>query len=153
LTGEVKPTEDEIRAAVEETAKKFKLISLAVVGRASDLRPFMGADAWQVDHIAGLSEEQEDEIAGLEELLHNYGDIWTDISPTERREAVKTIFESISRLQSGGLCVAMGLDEMRLIGPGSAEGVPFEMLRVVVSSASQPQLTAFREKDRPMQFV
>lgn len=114
------PTDDEIRAAVEETAKNFKLISLTVVGRASDLRPFMGADAWQVDHIAGLSEEQEDEITGLEELLHDDGDIWTDIGPTERREAVKTIFETISRLQSGGLCVAMGLDEVRLIGPGSA---------------------------------
>lgn len=147
------PTEDEVRAALEETAKKFKLISLTVVGRASDLQPFMGADGWQVDHISGLSEEQEDEIAGLEQLIHDYGDIWSDIGPTERREALKTIFENISRLQSRGLCVAMGLDEMRLVGPGSTEGVPFEMLRVVVSSATQPQLTAFREKNRPIQFV
>lgn len=147
------PTEEEIRAAVEETAKKFKLISLTVVGRASDLQTFLGADGWQVDHIAGLSDEQEDQIAGLEQLLHNYGDIWADLGPTERREAHKTIFESISGLQSGGLCVAMGLDPMRLVGPGSPEGIPFQMLRVVVSSASQPQLTAFREKNRPLQFV
>ena len=79
-----------------EAAKRYKLIPLTRVERASDLRLFMGAHAWQVDHVAGLSEEQEDEIAVLAELLRDYGDLWSDFGPTGQRDALKTIFDSIA---------------------------------------------------------
>lgn len=147
------PTDDEVRTAIEEAAKRYKQIPLTLLTRASDLRPFMGADAWQVDHVAGLSEQQEDEIAVLEDLLRDYGDLWSDIGPTERRDAVKTIFESVDRLQADGLCVAAGLDEVRLLGPGFKAPLTMEVLRVLISSASQPQLTALREKNRPIRFA
>jgi transcriptional regulator with XRE-family HTH domain len=146
-------SDEEVKEAIEEAAKRYKLIPLTRVERASDRRPFMGAHAWQVDHIAGLSEEQEDEIAVLEELLRDYGDLWSDIGPTEQRDALKTIFESVDRLQAGGLCVAAGLDVMRLVSPASREPWTMEVLRVLVSSAAEPRLTAFREKNRPVRFA
>lgn len=56
--------------------------------------------------LAGRSEQQEDEITVLEEVLTDYGDLWLAIGPTERRDAVKTIFESVDQLQAAGLDVA-----------------------------------------------
>jgi transcriptional regulator with XRE-family HTH domain len=98
------PSEDEIRKGAEEAQKRYKFIALTKIERASDLQGYMGADAWQVDHVAGLSEEQEDEIAVLEELLRDYGDLWSELEPTHRREALKTIFETIARLTGTGDC-------------------------------------------------
>lgn len=113
----------------------------------------MGVDAWQVDHVAGLSEQQEDEIAVLEELLSDYGDLWSDIGPTERRDAVKTIFESVDRLQAGGLCVGVGLDAMRLVSPGSPDPWTMDVPRVLVSAVAEPQTAVLREKNGPVRFA
>ena len=141
------------REAVEEAAKRYKLIPLTRVDRASDLRPFMGAHAWQVDHVSGLSEEQEDEIAVLAELLRDYGDLWSDIGPTGQRDALKTIYESIGRLQAGGLCVGVGLDAMKLVSPGSPDPWTMDVLRVLVSAAAEPQMAVLREKNSPVRFA
>jgi transcriptional regulator with XRE-family HTH domain len=147
------PSEDEIRKAAEEAQKRYKFIPLTRIERASDLQPYMGADAWQVDRAPGLCEEQEDEIAVLEELLRDYGDLWSDLEPTHRREALKTIFESIVRLTGTGLIVAAGCDAMRLVTPGSPEPFGMDVLRVVVSKAEQPQLFAVREKNARVKFA
>jgi transcriptional regulator with XRE-family HTH domain len=147
------PTDAEIREALEEAAKRYKLIPLTRVDRASDLRPFMGAHAWQVDHVSGLSEEQEDEIAVLAELLRDYGDMWSDIGPTGQRDALKTIYESIDRLQAGGLCVGVGLDAMRLVSPGSPDPWTMDVLRVLVSEAAEPRMAVLREKNCPVRFA
>lgn len=147
------PTEAEVQAALEEVAKKFKVIRLRQLERASDLQTVMGADAWQVDRVSGLSEAQEDEIAVLEELLQDYGDLWSGLGPTERRDAAKTIFESIDRLRADGLCVAAGLDEMRVTGPNFDAPVSFQVLRALISQASNPLLVVHREKNGPVRFA
>jgi len=147
------PTDEEVRRATAEAANRYKAIPVTRVERASDLRPFMGADALQVEHVQGLSEEQEDEIAVLEELLKDHGDSWSEVEPTEQRELLKTVFECVDRLQGIGLCVGAGLDVMRLVSKGMREPVTFEVLRVLVSSASQPQLTALRAKNQPVRFA
>ena len=147
------PSEDEIRKGAEQAQKRYKFIALMKIERASDLQGYMGADAWQVDHVAGLSEEQEDEIAVLEELLRDYGDLWSDLEPTHRREALKTIFETIARLTGTGLIVAAGCDAMRLVTAGSPEPFGMDVLRVVVSKAEQPQLFAVREKNATVKFA
>ena len=146
------PSVEEVEKAVEEAQKRYKFISLTRIERPSDLRPHMGADAWQVDHVAGLTEEQEDEIAILEELLRDYGDLWSDIEPVQQRDALKTIFESVARLTADGLVVAAGSDAMRLVTSGSAEPFRMDVLRVMVSKAEQPQLFAVREKNAPVKF-
>jgi hypothetical protein len=83
----------------------------------------MGAHAWQVDHVSDLSEEQEDEIAVLAELLRDYGDLWSDIGPTGQRDALKTIYEGI------------------------------DVLRVLVSKAAEPRMAVLREKNCPLRFA
>jgi transcriptional regulator with XRE-family HTH domain len=98
-------------------------------------------------------EEQEDEIAVLEELLCGYGDLWSDFEPTHRRQAVKTTFESIARLAGTGLVVAAGCDAMRLVTSGSPEPFGMDVLRVVVSKTEQPQLFALREKNARVKFA
>jgi hypothetical protein len=113
----------------------------------------MGADAWQVDRVPGLSEGQEDEIAVLEDLLQDYGDLWSGLGPTERRDAAKTIFESVDRLRSDGLCVTAGVDEMPVKGPNLDVPVTFQVLRVLVSQATRPLLVVHREKNGPVRFV
>lgn len=147
------PTDDEMRVATQEAAKKYKLVPLTRVERASDLRNFMGAHAWQVDHVDGLTDEQEDEVAVLSELLRDYGDLWSDIGPTGQRDALKTIYESIERLQVGGLCVGIGLDAMTLVSRGSSEPWTMDVLRVLVSLAAEPKTAVLREKNCPVRFA
>lgn len=147
------PTDDEIREATREAAKKYKLIPLTRIERASDLRRFMGVHAWQVDHVDGLSEVQEDEVAVLAELLRDYGDLWSDFGPTDQRDALKTIYESIDRLQIGGRWVGMGLDAMRLVSRSAPEPWTMDVLRVLVSSAAEPKVAVVREKNCPVRFA
>lgn len=147
------PTDEEMRQATLEAAKKYKLVPLTRVERASDLRSFMGMHAWQVDHVDGLSEEQEDEVAVLSELLRDYGDLWSDIGPTGQRDALKTIYESIERLQASGLCVGIGVDAMRLVTRGSTDPWTMDVLRVLVSSAAEPKTAVLREKNCPVRFA
>jgi len=147
------PSEEEVRKAAEEAEKRYKFISLNKIERASDLQRYVGADALQVDHAAGLTESQEDEVAVLEELLRDYGDLWSDLEATQRREALKTIFESVARLTASGLVVAAGCDTMKLVSKGSAEPFSMDVLRVLVSNTEQPQLFAVREKNAPVRFA
>jgi hypothetical protein len=71
-----------------------------------------------------------------------------ELEPTHRREALKTIFETIARLTGTGLIVAAGCDAMRLVTAGSPEPFGIDVLRVVVSKAEQPRLFAVREITR-----
>jgi hypothetical protein len=86
-------------------------------------------------------------------LLRDYGDLWSDLEPTHRREALKTIFETIARLAGTGLIVAAGCDAMRLVTAGSPEPFGMDVLRVVVSKAEQPQLFAVPEKNARVEFA
>lgn len=147
------PTESEVQTALEEVARRYKVIHLQQLQRASDLQAVMGADAWQVDRVTGLSEEQEDEIAVIEELLRDYGDLWSDLGPTERRDAAKTMFGHVDHLRADGLCVAAGLDEMPVTGPNFDAPVRFQVLRVLISHASAPVLVVHREKNGPVHFA
>jgi len=146
------PSEEEVRKAAEEAEKRYKFIALKKIERASDLQRHVGADALQVDHAEGLTESQEDEVAVLEELLRDYGDLWSDLEATQRREALKTIFESVARLTASGLIVAAGCDTMRLVTKGSTEPFSMDVLRVLVSKTEQPQLFAVREKNAAVKF-
>lgn len=147
------PKESEVQTVLKEVARKYKVIQLQQLQRASDLQAVMGADAWQVDRVAGLSEEQEDEIALIEELLRDYGDLWSDLGPTERRDAAKTMLEHIDHLRADGLCIAAGLDEMPVNGPNFDAPIRFQVLRVLISRASAPVLVVHREKNGPVRFA
>lgn len=146
------PSEEQLRATAEEAQKRYAIIALTRVERASDLQPHMGADAYQVDHVSGLQETQEDEIACLEELLRDYGDLWSDLEPTNRRDALKTVFERVEVLTASGLLVAIGTEHLRLKVSGSEVPVDFAVQRVIVSKAEHPQMFALREKDKPVKF-
>lgn len=63
-----------------------------------------------------------------------------------QRDALKTIYESIDRLQAGGLCVGVGLDAMRVVSPESPGPWTMDVLRVLVSAAAEPQMAVLREK-------
>lgn len=146
-------TEQEIAAAVADAVNKYKLTQLVPVERSSDLSPFMGADAWQVDHVGGLSEAEEDDVAVLKGLIQDYGDIWSHLGGVEQRDAVKTIFETVDRLRASGLCVAAGSESMPVMGPNFKEPLALDVLRVLVSRADDPKLLVAREKGAPVRFV
>jgi transcriptional regulator with XRE-family HTH domain len=80
-----------LEAALKETKSRYKLIPLQRVERGSDVRQFMPADAYQVDRIDVTDEAAEDTIALLEQQLKDLGDLWRDMEPVQRHEALKDV--------------------------------------------------------------
>jgi transcriptional regulator with XRE-family HTH domain len=142
-----------LEAALKETKSRYKLIPLQRVERGSDVRQFMPADAYQVDRVDVADEAAEDTIALLEQQLKDLGDLWRDMEPVQRHEALKDVQQEIDALRSLGFVVTAGVDQMRLRPQHSEEAFTMNVLHVVVAPASEPKLFAMRDKTTQVSFT
>jgi transcriptional regulator with XRE-family HTH domain len=147
LAGALNVSLDDLRnapKAEQELAAKYHVIKLARIARASDFRGLVPADALQIGYD-GLTDEQEDAVAELEQTLRDLGDIWRDLEPVQQRQALKEAQTHVAALEAMGLVVTAGTDLLRL---KTDDGKPFsmEVLHVVVAKADEPKLFALRDK-------
>jgi transcriptional regulator with XRE-family HTH domain len=140
-------------AAVKETKSRYKLIALQRLERGNDLRQFMPADAYQVDRVDVADEAAEDAIALLDQQLKDLGDLWRDLEPLQRHEALKDVQREIDALRSLGFVVTAGVDQMRLRSEHAQEAFTMTVLHVVVAPTSEPKLFAMRDKTAQVSFT
>ncbi len=73
----------------------------------------MPANAYQLDRV-DVTDEAADAIALLEQQLKDLGDLWRDMEPVQRHEALKDLQQQIDALRSLGFAVTAGVDQMQL---------------------------------------
>ena len=146
-------SEEEIAVAVEEFNKSYKIIEMHVLSRSSELGEIVGGShALFLHKIGDLTEDQLDDIAELEELLRDYLDIWSDMEPTGRREAEKTLFTFLASMVRSDMSISFGTENMAM---RAGNGQPFRMpvLYIAVSKGQVPMLAVVRPKNMPINFV
>ena len=139
--------------AMRRAQSRFVFIHLRPIARATEFRPFFPADAQQLDSVDAINEDAGDAIARLEQSLKDLGDLWRDLEPVQRHEALKELQVDIDKLTSLGMVITAGADTMRLKSQQSDIVFSLSVLRVVVAPAAQPKTFAVRDKTASVSFA
>src|SRR5256885_8204695 len=145
---------DQQEAAIAELHAKYSLVDLQPVQRAADLSPMFGTHAYYLHRHGTFTDTQSDAIAEFEQLVQDYGDLWGDLEPLQRREAEKSIQSLIEQLLSIDIAVSVGVQSMRL-KPTTGTSQPFQwsVLYLAVVPGRQPLHALIREKCAAIQLA
>jgi len=145
-------SKDHQEAALAEFHKKYSVIDLQPLLQAADLYQLFGTHAYHFQRIGKYTDDQADSIAEFEQLVKDYGDIWGELEPLQRRDAEKCIQALIEQLVSVDVAVSVGVQSMRL-RPTAETAEPFQwsVLYVAVVPGRQPLHALIREKGTPIQ--
>jgi transcriptional regulator with XRE-family HTH domain len=143
--------EDMLKQA-EEFAKRYKVIPLARIEHAHELKNCLTAGALQMETVA-LDAPQREVVAELEQALGDYLNLWRDLQPIERHRAYDDLQRPIEQLQAMGLVVAAGVEELRLRSDKTPDPWTMEVFYVMISLASDPKLAVARERKRQISFA
>jgi transcriptional regulator with XRE-family HTH domain len=151
LAGALNVTIDDLRnppKEAQELAAKFAMTRLQRVERASDLRNMIG-DALKFDY-EDLNDEQERAAAELHQDVRDLLDIWSDLAPMQRLDALGDVQKDLEHLARLGLAVTAGSEVLHL---KVADGRPPHTLSVLyVIVSKEPKLFAIRDKTAPVEF-
>jgi transcriptional regulator with XRE-family HTH domain len=147
-------SKDHQEEALAEFRAKYSVIDLQPVGQAADLSSLFGTHAYQFQRVGTFTEEQADSIAALEQLVQDYGDLWGELEPLQRREAEKCIQSVIEQLLSLELALSTAVHSMKLrLATGTSQPFQWSVLYVAVVPGRQPLRALIREKGAPIQFA
>jgi transcriptional regulator with XRE-family HTH domain len=147
-------SKDHQEAAIAEFRSKYCVIDLKSVEHAVDLSPLFGTHAYYFHRHGKFTDTQADSIAELEQLVQDYGDLWSELEPLQRRDAEKCIQSLIEQLVSVDVAVSAGVQSMRLrLTARTAEPFQWSVLYVAVVPGRQPLHALIREKGAQVQFA
>jgi len=141
-----------LEAKIAEFRRKYSVIDLNLVER-SNLCDLFGADALWFQRRGTLTDKQADAIAEFEQHVKDWGDIWRDLEPIQKREAEKHLEQVLDQLVSLKLTVSAGSETMTLRGDADSKPFYLSVLYVAVVPGSMPLRALIREKNVPMQFA
>ena len=137
---------------VQELEKQYKLIPLVRIKRAHDLRNCIGLGGMELDYVP-LNDDQQRAVAEFEQGLKDWTEMWGDLEPIQRHEALVEIQKSIDELHELGLVVGVGTETLRLRSEHIEKPFTIDCLYVMISTEADPKLTVARERSRRINFV
>jgi transcriptional regulator with XRE-family HTH domain len=147
-------SKDHQEAALAEFRAKYSVIDLQPLEQAADLCRLFGTHACHFQRVGTFTEDQADSIAEFEQLVNDWGNIWGELEPLQRRDAEKGIQCLIEQLLSLELAVSAGVQSMRLRSTiGTSQPFHCSVLYVAVVPGRQPLGALIREKGTPIQFA
>ncbi|MBS0166266.1 MAG: helix-turn-helix transcriptional regulator [Nitrospira sp.] len=147
-------SKDSQEAALAEFRVKYSVIELQPLQQATDLYQLFGTHAYHFQRIGTFNDEQAGSIAEFEQVAKDYGEIWSDLEPLQRRDAEKCLQPLIDRLRFLEVAVSAGVQSMRLKSTiGSSQLFAFSVLYVAVVPGSQPLRALIRQRGGPVQFA
>ncbi|WHZ24754.1 MAG: hypothetical protein OJF47_003866 [Nitrospira sp.] len=147
-------SKDQQEAALADFRAKYSVIDLQPVQQAVDLCRLFGTHAYQFHRAGTYTENQADSLAEFEQLVKDYGDIWTELEPLQRRDAEKCIQSLIEQLISHELAVSAGVQLMKLrCKAETSQPFDFSVLYIAVVTGRKPLGALIREKGTSIQFA
>lgn len=143
---------DEVKR-VEELKKRYSVVPLEVVERASQFDVAQGSHAMLWNTVPLETKEQEDLAARLQQYMADVMDIAGEMDAVSRLEAFREMIEDVDGLRKLGIVVAIGTHRTRLkpIKEGAAP-TPFSFLVVLLSKVTEPKTVAILDKTIPLSF-
>lgn len=140
-------SKDKQDAAVAEFRAKYVVVNLQPVGQVGDLSKLFGTHAYHFQRVGTFTDNQADAIAEFEQLVHDYGDLWDELEPLQRREAEKCIKSFIEKLLSLELAISAGTQSMKIRSTtGPSQPFHFSVLYIAFVPGRLPLRALVREK-------
>ena len=87
--------------ALTEVFQARKLVDVQPVTQANDVDQILGAQVWLIDDDA-VTEPACELAASLKEVVRDWGDLYSGLSPLERRKACLGVLETIQEIEGRG---------------------------------------------------
>lgn len=104
------PTEEEQQAEVERAQKELKMIEAHSLSTIKDCEAVLNGDGNIVRDDA-LPEGMADQVAALRDQMQDWGDIWSDLSNTEKLEACRSFLSDVQKIEAQGFNIHYGAYE------------------------------------------
>jgi len=136
----------------KEIEAKYILVPVARIAAPAAFKMLVGVHALNVESMPTISEEAQDLVAELKELLQDYVDVANDIGPVSQRETEKEAFALVQRLEALACAASIGAMPRRL---QSADGkkTTLTFAYLVVTKADEVKDCVAIERGQPIQFV
>jgi transcriptional regulator with XRE-family HTH domain len=146
-------SKDQQDAALAKFRAKYSVIDLQPLEQGADLCRLFGTHAYHFQRKGKFTDDQADSIAEFEQLVKDYGEIWGELEPMQRRDAEKNIQAVMERLLSLELAISTGVETMKIrFQTGTSEPFHCSVLYVAIVPGRQPLGALVREKGGPVQF-
>lgn len=99
--------------AMRRALARFIVIAVKPAKHGFELARVGGVHGTLFSVHGDLSSQQRDLMAALQENLQDWADIWTDLSPTQQREAEKDLQRHLDELAAVGIVVCAGRERVR----------------------------------------
>jgi transcriptional regulator with XRE-family HTH domain len=107
---------------MEAELAKYEQVQLAVPATGADVAREMSSWSRTFNSIELDTDEQKDMVAEFQQLVSDYGDIWEDLEPLDKRKAEKELQEYITKLDALGLVAGVG-SSVVMIGERSGKNM------------------------------
>jgi DNA-binding XRE family transcriptional regulator len=130
-------SEEERRADFEKTMKELKVIEAHPFSSLKDAGALLGTHGYFLNDAA-LPEGMADQVAALRDNLTDWGDIYSDLSHTERLNACRSVLADVQKIVDQGFKVRYGVYtsdddfEIAVLVFGTSSDAHFEQLTQIV---------------------
>lgn len=145
-------SEEGIKAFIENFKKTHRIIELRPVTAAADVTGLLGAEAYYLHKGGTLSEKQADEVASFEQDVYDWGDLWSDLGPIQRRDAEKALGAQLGRIAALRMSVSAGSRMMLLKAPDGGDPMRWRVLYLAVVAGTTPLAALIEEKGQSVSF-
>ena len=122
-------SDEEMQATLGKMLRETMLIEAHNLSTIKDCEAILGGDGYFLMDDA-LPEEMADQVATLRDQMQDSGDIWSDLSYTEKLETCRTFLTEVQRIEEQGFKTRYGAYEsddhfrvsVLMFGRGNEEG-------------------------------
>ena len=149
------PSEQEL-AEFKKKMEKLEVVKLEPMLRGSDIGRILegGSHAMCFETIRLNDDAQEDLVAELRQDLRDWGDLWSELEPIQRRDAEKGLSRYLGLLAEKGLQLGAGshVRQLRLKPPADTTPFTWNIIYFYVYLKSEPKLGIIVDKSAPISF-
>lgn len=134
-------TDAAVKQMMDKLAK-YDQVQLATPATGSDIAREIGGWTRTFDSVELDTEQQKDLVAEFQQVVSDYGDLWDELGPLDKRKAEKELQEHIDKLDSLGLSAGVGSSVVML---GKTPG---KNMVLVICKKDEPKKLVFVPKYR-----
>lgn len=134
--------------------KRYALIPLTLVTRASAITQHLPYDFLQFDGEPLATDEQEDARAAFRHSFEDAAIIWSELPALDRRECEREMKDALDELERTGLAVSVGTHELRLKSVNRPEmpKMTGTLLIITLSDKNEPKRRALFDKKQEIRL-
>jgi transcriptional regulator with XRE-family HTH domain len=104
------PTQEELQAQAEKMHKELTVIEARSLSTIKDCEAVLGGDG-NIVHDSAMPEGMADQVAALRDQMTDSGDIWSELSNTEKLEACRSFLAEVQKIEEQGFKIRYGAYE------------------------------------------